>query len=204
MIKICRQSKARLISTWKTGFTAVFHHRTQLFVCAKRQLKIDIIFLVFIAAFFSETPFRLPRAIPAKECKPTPWTPICSTVVSTGPRPREYFNTTFQSGNYFNHGSTDEAVYELSKYLNLLSSLYEEDSECFDSLIPLLCHLHLPVCHRGKISQTACSDVMRNNSSCFIVIKDLNTKGANFTWPPVNVDCQNTKWFTNATVLPCK
>lgn len=165
-----------------------------------------IIFRFLIPEFLQ--PQKRRRRATSGECKPTPSTPLCSLISAPqgdGP-PAEYFRTTFQNGNYFNHTSTDEAVYELSKYLNLFSSLRGPDAgnnrnyePCFRSLTFLLCHLHLPVCSRPPLRQTTCIQVISNNSVCFNAIKDLNTKGANFTWPPVNVNCQDGTWFTNAT-----
>ena len=170
----------------------------------------------FLAGFFDELdrqPARRRRQAVSQDCKPTPSTPICAVVLNGLPFKGEksfstfqYFKNTFQNGNYFNHSSTDEAVDELSKYLNLLSSLQRDTKEnCLNPLILLLCHLHLPACPPSAISQRSCFQVIANTSSCFTAIKNLNSQGANFTWPPVNVNCQDTKWFTNTSTFDrCK
>ena len=133
------------------------------------------------------------------DCKPTPLTPVCSNVLADLENPSRYFRTTFQYGNYFGHDSTDEAVYELSKFVNLLSSLLTPDDPgdrqtytfCYQALTILLCHLHLPVCPRSPLPEHSCLDSVDNTSACFDAIKDLNSKGANFAWPPVKVNCEN-------------
>ena len=137
------------------------------------------------------------------DCKPTPSTPVCSNVLADLKIPSRYFRTTFQYGNYFGHDSTDEAVYELSKFANLLSSLLAPDDPgnrrnytfCYQALTILLCHLHLPVCPRSPLHEHSCLDSVGNTSACFDAIKDLNSKGANFAWPPVKVNCENKTWF---------
>lgn len=120
-----------------------------------------------------------------------------------------YFRTTFQYGNYFGHESTDEAVYELSTYANLLSSLFSPDNSinslsyraCYRALAVLLCHLHLPVCPRSPLPQSRCFEAIGTNFSCFNAIRDLNAKGANFDWPPVKVNCSNSTWFRPGEIL---
>jgi hypothetical protein len=126
-----------------------------------------------------------------------------------------YFQETVQKGNYFNHDSTDEAVYELSKYFNLLNSILLQERissdgefwECFNEVSVLLCHLHLPACSGSSIPtpipRRICLDVVSNRTRCHRIINDLNNKGANFTWPPVNVNCEDTKWFSNEELF-CK
>ena len=130
---------------------------------------------------------------------------MCSNVVQFAlENPFSYFRTTFQYGNYFGHESTDEAVYELSTYANLLSSLSNPDNRinsCYNTLTVLLCHLHLPVCPRSPLPQSRCFEAVATNSSCFNAIKDLNAKGANFEWPPVKVNCSNATWFRPDGVL---
>ena len=121
-----------------------------------------------------------------------------------------YFRTTFQYGNYFGHESTDEAVYELSTYANLLSSLLNPDNRinnplsyrfCYQALTVLLCHLHLPICPWSPLRRSRCFEAVGTNSSCFNAIKNLNAKGANFEWPPVKVNCSNATWFRPDDVL---
>ncbi|XP_028411368.1 uncharacterized protein LOC114533935 isoform X1 [Dendronephthya gigantea] len=149
-------------------------------------------------------PQRRRRAI-SSGCKETPSTPICSSIRRPAAKGGqlsgdEYFKTTVENGNYFNHRSTDEAVYEMSRYSNLLSSL-AGSRLCFNQLTFLLCHLHLPACPQSPISQRNCLEFMSNKSSCFIPIKNLNDKGANFNWPPLKVNCQDRKWFSNSTLF---
>lgn len=51
------------------------------------------------------------------------------------------------------------------------------------------------MCPRSPLLQGSCFDAVGNTSACFTAIKDLNSKGANFAWPPVKVNCENETWF---------
>ena len=123
---------------------------------------------------------------------------------------RGMFTSTFSSGilNYFKHSSTDEAIFELSQHLRLLSTLQEFESRrngdarvCNRDLTVLLCHLYLPACPRAPLAESMCINTFSSNSSCFKVVNQINEEGYDLKWPPVKVNCQDRNWFSpNATV----
>ena len=131
---------------------------------------------------------------------------MCLAVMKTSPsregRQVSLFKSTFSKEplNYFGHKSTDEAIFELSKHLRLLSTLREEtfrleqDSNCLKDLTVLLCHLYLPACPLDRQPQRLCTNTLSNISTCARALFSLNEHA--LPWPPVQVNCQDEKWFT--------
>ena len=144
-----------------------------------------------------------------QECKPTT-TNLCLAVIkaSTSGQPMRLFNSTFSGFNYFNYASTDEAIFELSQHLRLLSTFEEykrrgitDVDDCIPNLTTLLCHLYLPACPRDPQPQSLCRDTLSSNSTCAGVVAQMNRDGHDLQWPPVQVNCQDETWFAlNRTV----
>ena len=138
---------------------------------------------------------------------------ICSLTQRVGDSPISATSYTIQTisfsdsqTNYFNHSSIDEAVYELSRYLPLLSFLLWERFDrvfvaCVNDLRLLLCHLHLPQCpmRTPTITQDQCHQMMNTSSNCHTAIIRLQRQNASFQWPPVQVNCSDSKWFSNSS-----
>lgn len=148
-------------------------------------------------------------------CKPTPSNRICGSIFQGDGLSRvPIFNVTsiFAPGetNYFNHTSKDEAIYELSRHLPLLSSLRgilaQRSRECVNTLMLLLCHLHLPACPLDTtiVSRNLCLQIMNTStpdSNCHHSVAEMRKQKVNFEWPPVEVNCFDRKWFgANATL----
>lgn len=147
-------------------------------------------------------------------CKPTPRNRICGAILQSGDGFFPMFNVTsnFAAGetNYFNHTSKDEAIYELSRHLPLLSSLgwtkAQQSGECLEALMVLLCHLHLPGCplDTRTVTQNLCLQIMNTSTSdsiCHFAVRNMQKEKVHFEWPPVQVNCFDRKWFgINATL----
>jgi hypothetical protein len=139
---------------------------------------------------------------------------MCLAVLRTSQsgqgEPMSQFQSTFSKEplNYFGHRSTDEAIFELSKHLRLLSTLQEygrlengDASRCNNVLTVLLCHLYLPTCPLDRQPQRLCTDILNNSSSCARAVTQINLDGHALQWPPLQVNCQDEKWFTpNGTI----
>ena len=123
-------------------------------------------------------------------------------------QPVRQFKSTFSDEplNYFKHKSTDQAIFELSRHLRLLTSLREyrgnqDARSCINDLIVLLCHLYLPTCPLDRQPQSLCTRTLNTNSSCSKAVIHINSDGHELQWPPVQVNCQDEIWFTpNSTV----
>ena len=130
---------------------------------------------------------------------------MCLAVMKTSPsqegRQVSLFKSTFSEEplNYFGHKSTDEAIFELSKHLRLLSTLreyaqgQEKASNCLKDLTVLLCHLYLPACPLDRQPQSLCTNTLTNLAPCAGLFS-FNEHA--LQWPPVKVNCQDEKWFT--------
>ena len=156
---------------------------------------------------------RNKRAVAVDECKPTT-TAMCLAVVKSildSEQQGSLFKSTVSNSrlNYFKHSSTDEAIFELSQHLRLLSTLREyatrgnnDARNCNRDLTVLLCHLYLPICPREPLAERLCIDTLSPNSTCFKAVKQFNDDGHDLKWPPVEVNCQDRNWFSpNATLF---
>ena len=127
--------------------------------------------------------------------------PICSSVISFPPDNKYFIDTNNPFTNYFGHKTQQEAMFELSthgKLINLLISQQpyvnrtNEVTQCLNNIRFLLCNLYLPRC-RDKtrsdypITAADCKNTLERN--CSSAILQLQNRGYNITWPPVNVDC---------------
>lgn len=106
--------------------------------------------------------------------------------------------------NYFNHSSTEEAIFELGRYLPLLSILRGQiNSACFDAMTVLLCHLHLPACPRLTLSVSYCQRFMRDCSSRLLPLIRQTMQPRYLLYPQVN--CSDENWFSvNSTWIQSK
>ena len=129
-------------------------------------------------------------------------TPLCNDVLSGPQDSMKYFTfTNSPFVNYFGHKTEEEAIYELSTHNRLIHLLIlqqpyinktNEVTECLNNIRFLLCNIYLPVCGvksptEYPITSNKCNNILGIN--CSTTISQLQKRGYNIIWPPVNIDC---------------